>query len=199
MNSIDNQISASQTHDAIKPYICHICSKGFVQSPALKLHLNVHNKVRFHCDLCPSSFSEKRTLKMHMIKCRLGIAKTRPVRPPRLPGQLPKKPKPCYKCFAEGCDRTFTIRTHLGKHLEKIHNMKYENFSTTCLICQMEFDSVGEHLSHVKIHTCNYVCEICKKRLKTVDMLQSHMDKVHKEGEDDRPFTCHETNCGARL
>lgn len=184
-----------KSHEGIKPHKCHICGKGFVQSYAMKLHLNVHYQKKYICDLCASQFSNKRSLNVHMVKCKIGIAVTR-VRAPR-GSNAPRKTNAVYKCFADGCERQFTIRSYLGKHLEKSHNMKFDSFETTCHICLLAFDTVGEHAIHVQTHTCHYICELCKKKFKTEEMLRSHMQRMHKEGED-RPFVCQEPDCGAQ-
>lgn len=181
-----------RVHENIKPYKCHLCPKSFVQSYALKLHINVHNKIRYTCDLCGADFSGKPTLKKHMTKCLNGIVASRPTR--GVIGLDREK----YKCFSAGCDRQFSSRKYLGSHLEKLHSMKFESFETTCLECQLVFDTAGDYAVHVKTHSCNFVCELCKLRFKTEGKLQSHVNKLHKVGED-RPFVCSEPECGARF
>lgn len=186
-------------HDGIKNYKCHFdgCGKSFIQSYALKLHLDVHNNVRYACDKCASEFSVKTTLKNHMQKCINGIAT---YRTPRYRGNTSVKEKESnrerYKCFVDSCDRIFSSRKYLGVHLEKHHELKLTNFETTCLECQQVFDNIGDYAKHVKIHSCLYVCTCCKLRFKTDEKLQAHIDKLHKES-DDRPFICND--CGARF
>lgn len=82
--------------------------------------------------------------------------------------------------------------------MEKSHNMKFDSFETTCLECQMVFETAGDYSVHVKTHSCTFVCELCKLRFKTDEKLQAHIEKLHKEGED-RPFLCGEEGCGARF
>lgn len=128
-----------------------------------------------------------------MIKCSNGIAVNRST--PRESSNLEKEK---YKCFSEGCDRQFSSRKYLGIHLDKSHGQKFESFETTCLECQLVFDTVGDYSVHVKTHSCNFICELCKLRYKTDAKLQVHMTKAHKIGED-RPFVCPEKDCGARF
>lgn len=181
-----------KVHENIKPYKCHLCPKSFVQSYALKLHINVHNKVRYTCDLCATEFSGKPTLKKHMLKCLNGIAVS------RMPRGSTGLERERYKCFAAGCGRQFSSRKYLGIHMEKSHSMKFDSFETTCLECQLVFDTAGDYSVHVKTHSCTFVCELCKLRFKTDEKLQAHIEKLHKEGED-RPFFCPEPDCGARF
>lgn len=161
-----------------------------MQSYALKLHVNVHNKIRYTCDLCASEFSGKPTLKKHMAKCINGIAVTR--------NNRGSNDRERYKCFTAGCDRQFSSRKYLGYHLERAHNLKFDSFETTCLECQLVFDTAGDYSVHVKTHSCNFICDLCKLRFKTEEKLQTHINKLHKEGED-RPFICAELECGARF
>lgn len=178
-----------QVHDNIKPYKCNLCPKSFTQSYALKLHLDVHNKVRFNCDLCGASFCGKPTLKKHIAKCdgenqNSKLAKDQ------------QNAKEKYKCVADGCDRQFSSRKCLKVHLEKIHDKQFEHFETTCLECLAVFDNVGDYSIHVKTHSCNYVCDLCKLRFRTEEKLQAHINKVHKKGEK-RPYVC--KICDARF
>lgn len=185
-------------HENNKPFKCPVedCGKSFVQSYALKLHLDVHNRVKFGCDRCGAQYSVKTTLKTHMQKCMNGTVNSRPARNRSITSKNANRER--YKCFIEGCVREFSSRKYLGVHLERNHNVRYENFETTCLECQMVFDNCGDYAKHVKIHSCNFVCDMCKLRFKTSEKLQSHIDKLHKEG-DDRPYICNEDGCGARF
>ncbi|CRK86610.1 CLUMA_CG000447, isoform A [Clunio marinus] len=180
-----------RVHENVKPYKCHLCPKSFIQSYALKLHINVHNNVRYTCDLCAAHFGGKPTLKKHMIKCSNGVAVKRSARSNAVERDR-------YKCLVEACKKQFSSRKYLGIHLEKVHDMKFECFELTCLECQLVFETTGEYSIHVKTHSCNFVCDLCKLRFRTDAKLQAHIKKLHKEG-DDRPFICPEVDCGARF
>lgn len=180
-----------RVHDNIKPFKCHICPKSFIQSYALKLHIDVHNRVRFCCDICGSNFSGKPTLKRHVIKCISGNSgKSSRDNATGLKG------KEKYKCLSSECDRQFSSRKYLGMHLEKSHSITFQQFETTCLDCLRVFDNTGDYSSHVKTHSCNFICELCKLRFRTEEKLSAHMEKTHKEGEK-RPFVC--TICDAKF
>lgn len=182
-------------HDNIKPHACLLCTKTFRQSYALTLHVkNIHDKIKLKCDRCGLDFSCKRTLKSHMVKCSSGYT---PLRNNRGPSSFVYN-RSKYKCFVEGCNREYTSRKYVGVHLEKDHQMKFANFETTCLECLEVFETMGEYAVHVKIHSCNFICTMCKLRFKTDSKLQYHVSKFHKDGED-RNFVCEEEGCGARF
>lgn len=127
---------------------------------------------------------------MHIQKCIRGIKTTQRGRR-GCNGVIHEK----YKCIAPGCERELSCRQYLEVHLDKVHNMRFDSFETTCLLCRKVFDSVGEYLVHYKTHTHNFLCPICKQRFKAEKALFNHM-KNHTEGED-RPFVCMEPTCGA--
>ena len=173
-------------HTNIRPYKCEHCEKSFKQSYALTLHLNTHNKnMKFKCDNCNTAeFSCKPSLKKHLIKCLNGITRDSLKTSGFNYGNRSK-----YKCFVDSCERIYTSRKYLKSHLENQHKMEIPRFETTCLECHKCFDTIGEYAVHVKIHTCNFVCSLCKLRFKTEDKLSTHQNKFHKELED-RPFKC---------
>lgn len=154
------------------------------------------------CDLCGSILTNKHSLRLHVKKCsrleyrerRIKAVKrsfvSRSINVPK------KKELPVYKCFIEGCDRHYCVRSHLGRHIERDHDIKVPRFETTCLECHFVCETVGEHASHVKTHTCKFICEYCKIRFKTDESRQVHVLKKHREGEH-RPFICGQSGCGA--
>lgn len=151
----------------------------------MKLHIDVHNRVRFSCDLCGANFSGKPTLKKHVIKCSSGNCSFRSNKDE----SITQKGKEKYKCLSNECERQFSSRKYLGMHLEKNHNITFSQFETTCLECLRVFDNAGDYSSHVKTHSCNFICDLCKLRFRTEEKLQAHMTKTHKEGEK-RPHIC---------
>ncbi|CAO1394451.1 unnamed protein product [Diamesa hyperborea] len=182
-------------HTNIRPYKCEYCEKSFKQSYALTLHLNTHNKnIKFKCDNCNTAeFSCKPSLKKHLIKCLNGITRDSLKTSGFNYGSRSK-----YKCFVDSCERIYTSRKYLKSHLENQHKMEIPRFETTCLECHKCFDTIGEYAVHVKIHTCNFVCSLCKLRFKTEDKLSTHQNKFHKESED-RPFKCLECNAQFKI
>lgn len=187
-------IKRFKTHNETKPYKCDICLKTFSQSTKLDNHLDTHNKVRYTCDRCGTSYAEKQTLKKHLNRnCIRGIGgRTRATR-----GEGKRKGSR-YNCFVAGCARSFTVRSTFGIHLETAHNIKFKNFLHTCCVCLKEFKTAGEQIAHFKIHNCKFSCEICKQRFSTEEKMLGHVKKKHKEGVE-RPFICTEPGCGGRF
>lgn len=105
------------------------------------------------------------------------------------------KNKVTYKCFVPGCNHVLSCRQQMEIHLEKVHKMRFENFASFCMICQLQLPTNSDYIIHYKSHTCNFPCPICKSMFKSENSLEKHMTR-HKEGEE-RPFICVEAGCGA--
>ena len=60
-------------HEGIIDHHCPICSKGFMMSFDVKLHIKVnHEGVKQKCDLCQKEFNSKQALKNHILTFHEG-------------------------------------------------------------------------------------------------------------------------------
>ena len=55
------------------------------------------------------------------------------------------------------------------------------------MICNKDFSTITEHKQHIKMHNIpkaklpkEYNCHICEKMLSSKQMLNVHIDKIHK-------------------
>ncbi|XP_057685397.1 zinc finger and SCAN domain-containing protein 2-like isoform X3 [Corythoichthys intestinalis] len=89
------------------------------------------------------------------------------------------------------CDKTFTTKEHLIKHM----NTLTEEKPYVCTFCGKRFGRKGTLKIHIRTHTGEktFVCSVCDKRLRTKQALTSHT-RTHT-GE--KPFVC--TFCGKRF
>ncbi|CAN6635216.1 hypothetical protein TRVA0_015S00650 [Trichomonascus vanleenenianus] len=84
-------------HTGEKPNTCDICNKKFIQRSALTVHRRVHTGEKPHkCDTCLKAFSDSSSLARH----RRTHTGDRP-----------------YACLYPECNKTFTRRTTLNKHI----------------------------------------------------------------------------------
>lgn len=108
------------------------------------------------CDICDKNFKDSATYKSHS----------------RV--HLQKKPD-IHKC--ERCDKTFTRKTHLRRHMLTHNSSK----PFKCPHCEKSF-SRSEHLNtHISIHTGSksFSCTLCEKSFVRSDHLRRHTESIH--------------------
>ena len=55
-----------QHHTGRFSYYCDKCHKGFPNGGHFRDHMNKHDGVRFHCEICSKSFTRKRVYQAHL-------------------------------------------------------------------------------------------------------------------------------------
>lgn len=109
---------------------CIHCTKTFVSSKRLRMHLQIHKKSKpYQCTLCNSSFHMKKYLNSHMLKHGEG------------------------QFVCRVCDKKFRRQDVLHRHV-KIH---WANKSFVCPLkdfeeCKMEFSRKDKLREHVRSH-----------------------------------------------
>lgn len=115
------------------PFICDHCglrSSSRHSFLAHTIYCYRRDKIRYHCDLCPRSFYQKRNLIVHMKTIHLNIL--------------------LFECKV--CGHKSSRRTDLTKHMLQ-HEPK-----TECQVCHKLVTDIKTHLTfHVKVQcmTCN--------------------------------------------
>ncbi|XP_056283688.1 zinc finger protein 239-like [Pseudoliparis swirei] len=134
----------------LDPHSCGLCSKTFISSTHLTLHLTSHSKERkFRCSTCGKYFHQN----SHMIAHKIIHSGDRP-----------------FKC--PDCGKTFGRASHLKTH-QRLHTGE-KPFK--CTYCDKSFTQKAGLLAHVRLHTGErpYKCEQCGKGFRSVSLLLSH-------------------------
>ncbi|XP_063441644.1 zinc finger protein 773-like [Mytilus trossulus] len=89
-----------------------------------------------------------------------------------------------HKC--EECEKVFTQRYHLIRHVKNVHKKELENL--VCGICNDTFNSEYLLKRHVTRHgVMTYACEVCRKEFKTKRQMKEHILSLHAGV---KPFKC---------
>lgn len=121
--------------------MCIHCNKTFASDKRLRLHLQIHRKLKpFQCNICNSSFHMKKYLSTHMLKH--GNRQ--------------------FKCTV--CKYTFKRQDLLQRHM-KLHQAKkmLKCPFKEALDCQKEFNRSDKLKSHLKSHTKHMALQMSKK------------------------------------
>ncbi|XP_037646486.1 oocyte zinc finger protein XlCOF6.1-like [Sebastes umbrosus] len=134
----------------LDPHSCSLCSKTFISSAHLTLHLASHNKERkFRCSTCGKYFHQS----SHLMAHKLIHSGDRP-----------------FKC--PECGKTFGRASHLKTH-RRLHTGE-KPFK--CTFCDKSFTQKAGLLAHVRLHTGerSYRCEQCGEGFRSLSLLLSH-------------------------
>ncbi|XP_047457113.1 zinc finger protein 239 [Mugil cephalus] len=134
----------------LEPHSCSLCTKTFISSAHLTLHLASHNKERkFRCSTCGKYFHQSSHLMAHKI--------------------IHSGDRP-FKC--PECGKTFGRASHLKTH-RRLHTGE-KPFK--CTYCDKSFTQKAGLLAHVRLHTGErpYKCETCGKGFSSLPLLLSH-------------------------
>lgn len=148
-NSLPN---GQRPHRRIRldPHSCSLCTKTFITSAHLALHLMSHNKERkFRCSTCGKYFQQS----AHLMAHKMTHSGDRP-----------------FKC--PECGKAFGRASHLKTH-RRLHTGE-KPFQ--CTYCDKSFTQKAGLLAHVRLHTCErpYKCDQCGEGFRTLALLGSH-------------------------
>ncbi|OXA43146.1 gastrula zinc finger protein XlCGF8.2DB [Folsomia candida] len=150
------------------PFICEECGARLVTLPGLKSHMMSHAGDTTHpkphkCDICPASFSNKRSMQDH--------ART----------HTNERPFPC-----PHCTYAFKQRKELTRHIDRIHTPGYvAPIRSPCPHCDKGYTTNSFLQGHIRqVHTGErpFLCEQagCGKGFAKNSLLTSHLKKAHK-------------------
>ncbi|AWP12988.1 putative zinc finger protein 888-like [Scophthalmus maximus] len=153
-------------HTRLDPHSCGLCSKTFISSAHLTLHLTSHSKERkFQCSTCGKYFHQASHLMAHKI--------------------IHSGDRP-FKC--PECGKTFGRASHLKTH-RRLHTGE-KPFK--CTYCAKSFTQKAGLMAHVRVHTGErpYNCEQCGKGFRSVGLLLAH--KAQESSGEAQPVSAAE-------
>ncbi|KAF7651501.1 hypothetical protein LDENG_00110110 [Lucifuga dentata] len=134
----------------LDPHSCPLCTKTFISSAHLALHLSSHSKERkFKCNICGKYFHQS----SHLMAHKMIHSGDRP-----------------FKC--PECGKTFGRASHLKTH-RRLHTGE-KPFK--CTYCEKAFTQKAGLLAHVRLHTGErlYKCDCCSEAFRSLSHLLSH-------------------------
>lgn len=132
-----------------QPFKCPDCDKSYSFKRTLTDHIRqVHQHVRYGCDLCGKEFVSRDVLRIHK---KLHT----------------KEEHQCHICY-----QVFQQRMYLRKHMA-VHDLKKFN----CDDCGKIFRFKEQLKQHMRVHTGEkpFGCEMCTKTFRTSSHLKQHM------------------------
>ncbi|CAB3253914.1 unnamed protein product [Arctia plantaginis] len=163
MKSFCSKISAQKHYRALhrgeRPYICHVCGKGFSQSSGRSKHLLIHAGSRdYKCQYCPKPFRTFHSRQLHE-RTHTGV-------------------KP-YQCTY--CEKAFSDPSAFQRHT-RIHtgDKKY-----VCPHCPKAFTDNSALYVHRKRHGLerNHACKKCGQKFYTKADARKHYEATLEECE----------------
>ncbi|XP_071760632.1 uncharacterized protein LOC139915817 [Centroberyx gerrardi] len=139
------------------PHSCPLCTKTFISSAHLALHLASHGKERkYRCGICGKYFHQS----SHLMAHKMIHSGDRP-----------------FKC--PECGKTFGRASHLKTH-RRLHTGE-KPFK--CTYCEKAFTQKAGLIAHVRLHTGErpYKCEQCGDTFRSLSHLLSHKAQESSE------------------
>jgi uncharacterized C2H2 Zn-finger protein len=131
----------------------------------------VSKKEQFTCKNCSEVFDNRKSLNRHLSK-----------------NHGEDQPKN-FTCDYEGCNKSFTLRDTLSKHIKQSHQGGDKFPCDRCPTVLSTKMSLTRHINACHLKLKQYYCEICKAAFTELKSLKNHARKIHM-GIDDKNIEC---------
>ncbi|KAL5284869.1 hypothetical protein ACFFRR_006904 [Megaselia abdita] len=125
-----NPDAMSNINKELKIFKCNMCSQAFTRPVQLERHMNVHikSKKEHECDICSKAFPSLSTLERHKrihtgekpYQCRFCSKRFVQKEIMKRHETIHMEVK-TFKCDHEHCDKSFSQKKQLDKHINEIH------------------------------------------------------------------------------
>ena len=183
------------TLEHVDAELCTNCGRAFDSSRALLIHktycLKTGSKLAkeqpglFNCSLCDRSFNFKSLLAnhkrtVHALKgyvCTL-CDKAFPIKNDLVRHCYTHSPNKPFKCDKPGCDKSFTCKASLNKHIQLKHTA---DKVYRCINCSKTFKLESDIQRHMFTHTSvrPFKCTLCTKSYTCKSSLKQHINLNH--------------------
>lgn len=150
----------------LRPILCPLCHKSFLNRAALRSHEQLHIGERlFACNYCSKTFNQRANLRHHE-RIHAGVR--------------PYVCKICSKTYTKSTTLQAHLRTHTGER------------PYVCSYCGKGFRQVSALTTHKRIHSGErpYTCQFCYKSFNQISTLNVH-ERLHTGM---KPFSCRVCN-----
>lgn len=174
-------------HDDIKGSVstCHICAKSFKYEAYHKFlrHMAQHDNIekKFMCDECDKTFAFQPDLNQHKSRCHkkfmCDICSEVSSGKCQYKRHMASHNEDKFKC--DQCDKTFTLKLYLQKHIKHIH---IKNKNQVCKDCGKAFVRKSHLDVHMRLHSGQFeYCQFCNKGFAQRCNLKLHIQKNHAD------------------
>ena len=167
---------------SVHAHKCEICEKHFNKLVTLEKHISsVHEVVKNHkCDKCGKFFGKKNYLNSHIYsahKSEIYIPAENFVEDK---DYIPTKGVKIHKDIkCETCDKTFSSKCNLKRHIKSVHEGVRDH---KCEQCEKSFyysHHLNTHIKAVHEGLKNHKCDTCDKVFAYKSRLRTHIETIH--------------------
>lgn len=188
------KILQEHMHHHFRNHICEVCNAGFITRRLLICHKRRHAKGEFKCSQCDKTFICDQKRRDHEQRMHLGLKKRNKCKVceekfedywTKMHHMVQKHGAPPISLKCTACERIFTNRRSLARHVKKDHLMERQH---VCTVCNMQFFLKHLLVEHMRVHTGikKFQCHVCTKQYATKKSLRQHL----RSHADDRRFAC---------